>query len=152
MATQRLKPELGLLLLRVALGLVFFVHGWMKLVSEQISFTRELLLIVGWQLPDWLLWTVAVVEIVAGLALITGLFARPAALVMALEMLAVAVMFHAKQGFFIVAVPNAPLAYGFEYHVALIGGLLCLVFCGPGAWVLRTRGAGQGETTVDLAE
>ena len=55
------------------------------------------------------------------------------------EMIVVVVLFHARQGFFIVAVPNVPLAYGFEYHVALIGGLLCTALAGPGALSILNR-------------
>jgi uncharacterized membrane protein YphA (DoxX/SURF4 family) len=54
-------------------------------------------------------------------------------------MISVAVLFHVQQGFFIVAVPNAPLAYGFEYHIALVGGLLCIALAGPGLLALEDR-------------
>ena len=46
---------------------------------------------------------------------------------------------------FIVAVPNVPLAYGFEFHVALIGGLACLAFSGPGIFHIGERRVRNAE-------
>ena len=135
----RRKPELGLFALRLALGAIYFLHGWMKLFGGQESFVREMLRLAGWSLPDTLLWFVAVIELLGGLALLLGILARPAAVLLAFEMVVAVALFHFRQGFFIVAVPNVPLAYGFEYHVALVGGLICTALAGPGGWALQTR-------------
>ncbi|MEN8145782.1 MAG: DoxX family protein, partial [Gemmatimonadota bacterium] len=113
----------GLLVLRVAVGLVFLMHGWTKMFGMQISFVQEMLTMVGWVLPAWLLWVVAGLELVGGLALVSGIFTRPFALLLGVEMIVAVILFHARQGFFIASVPNAPLAYGFEYHITLIAGL-----------------------------
>ena len=133
---------LGLLILRVGAGLVFFLHGWQKVFGHDISFVKEMLTMAGWSLPDGLLWVVAIVELVGGIALLSGYFARPAGFVLALEMVVAVILFHAREGFFIVAVPNVPLAFGFEYHVTLITSLLCVGFAGPGRWALGDRDAG----------
>jgi len=138
---MRVKPDaaLGLLILRIGVGLVFFLHGWQKLFGHEISFFQGMLSMAGWSVPGWLLWLVAIVELLGGLALIGGLFTRAVGLVLALEMLVAVILFHARQGFFIVAVPNVPLAYGFEYHVILIASLLCLGLGGPGRWAVEGR-------------
>lgn len=133
------NPAAGLLVLRLAIGLVFFLHGWMKLFGQQISFVQEMLAMAGWSVPDVLLWLVAILELIGGIALIAGLFTRPFAAALALEMVVAVVLFHARQGFFIVAVPNVPLAFGFEYQVTLVGALLCLALGGPGAWSVKER-------------
>ena len=133
------NPAAGLLVLRLAIGLVFFLHGWMKLFGQQISFVQEMLAMAGWSVPDVLLWLVAILELIGGIALIAGLFTRPFAAALALEMVVAVVLFHARQGFFIVAIPNVPLAFGFEYQVTLVGALLCLVLGGPGAWSVKER-------------
>lgn len=130
---------MGLLVLRVAFAAVFFLHGAAKLFGNDISFIREMLAMAGWTLPSGTLWIIAVFEILAAVALFTGFLASLASALLALEMLAAVVMFHMHEGFFIVAVPNVPLAYGFEYHLALISGLVCLAIAGPGAWALRWR-------------
>jgi putative oxidoreductase len=133
------KPEVGLLVLRVAIGLIFLLHGWMNLFGGQESFVREMLSMVGWSIPDAVLWFVTFIESVGGLALVLGLFTQPAALLLSVEMVVAVALFHVRQGFFIVAIPNVPLAYGFEYHVALVGGLVCLILGGPGTWALEAR-------------
>jgi putative oxidoreductase len=90
----------------------------------------------GWSPPDAMLWLVTAVELLAGLALILGVITRWASLILAVEMVIAVGLFHLRQGFFIVAIPNVPLAYGFEYHVALIAGLVCVWLSGPGGWAL----------------
>jgi len=69
------------------------------------------------------------------------MFVRPLALLLAIEMVVAVLLFHLRQGFFISSVPNAPLAYGFEYHITLIASLVCLVLAGPGLWSLDERRA-----------
>lgn len=137
------RPGLGLLALRISLGLIFFLHGLMKFFGGEVSFIREMLLMAGWSIPEPLLWLSAIIEVISGMALLLGIFARQAAGLLAVEMIVAVVLFHLRQGFFIVAVPNVPLAYGFEYHLALLGGLTCLAFSGPGAGALRYRFGGQ---------
>jgi putative oxidoreductase len=133
------QHTLGLLVLRLALGLIFVLHGWMNILGGQESFLREMLTMVGWSAPDLLVWLITGFELLAGLALILGVFTREAAALLAIEMVVAVVLFHVRQGFFIVAIPNAPLAYGFEYHLSLVGGLVCLALGGSGAYALEGR-------------
>ncbi len=133
------RPEVGLLILRLSMGIIFFLHGWMKLAGGQELFVREMLAMVGWQMPNALLWLVALAELLGGLALILGLFSRWAAVALAVEMIVVLALFHFRQGFFIVAIPNVPLAFGFEFHVALVGGLICVALSGSGRWALEAK-------------
>lgn len=131
------RPEVGLLILRLSMGIIFFLHGWMKLAGGQESFVREMLAMVGWTIPNALLWLLALAELLGGLALILGLYSRWAAVVLAVEMIVVVALFHVRQGFFIVAIPNVPLAFGFEFHLALVGGLACIALAGSGRWALE---------------
>jgi putative oxidoreductase len=145
------RVGLGLLVLRLGLGAVFVAHGSVKLFGGHLSFIQEMLTIVGVTLPNSLLLLVAIVELLGGLALISGFLARPFAAILAAEMLVTVVIFHAAQGFFIVALPNAPLAYGFEFHVVLISGLLCIALAGPGALALGSRvSAGRAVSSDGL--
>ncbi len=73
------RPAVGLLVLRIAMGLIFILHGWMKLFGDREMFVREVLHMVGWVLPDPVIWIVTILEFVGGLALILGVFARWAA-------------------------------------------------------------------------
>jgi putative oxidoreductase len=135
----------GLLVLRVAVGLVFVMHGWTKIFGMQTSFVQEMLHMAGWTLPASLLWLVAVLELVGGLALVVGKFTRPFAVLLVVEMVVAVILFHARQGFFIASVPNAPLAYGLEYHITLVAGLACIALAGPGVWSLDERRASGPE-------
>lgn len=141
--TARLRPQTGLLALRISLGVIFFLHGWEKLFGGGLSFVSQMLEMVGWAFPAWLLVVVALVELGGGLALIVGFGARLAATLLAAEMVVVVLLFHARQGFFIDTVPSAPLAYGFEFHLALVGGLACTALAGPGKPRLSFKAADE---------
>ena len=64
------KLEVSTLILRLILGITFFIHGYVK-------FTGGIENIVGWfssiGLPGSLAYAVAIIELVGGLALIVGL-------------------------------------------------------------------------------
>ncbi|UJW59604.1 DoxX family protein [Bacillus sp. A116_S68] len=78
------KNEIGNLLLRVVLGLVFLGHGAAK-------FQGGIENTVGWfdsiSLPGGLAYVVAIIELVGGIALILGLGTRIAAALMGLIMI-----------------------------------------------------------------
>ena len=141
------KSDTGMLVLRVALGLIFFLHGWMNVIAGRESFIREMLIMSGWSLPDAVIWFVTSVELLGGLALILGVLTQWVALILVVEMAIAVALFHLRQGFFIVAIPNVPLAYGFEYHVALIAGLVCVWLSGPGGWALDGMIAARRRAT-----
>ena len=76
-----LQP-LGLLALRIALGVIFFTHGYPKLVhgaAMQGFFAQH-------GLPGYSVYVAAVLECFGGGLLALGLFTRPAALLLAIEM------------------------------------------------------------------
>lgn len=80
-----------------------------------------------------------IVEVGGGLALLTGFFARPAALILALFTAVASVIFHA---YWAVPAEQAFVQQLFFYkNLAVIGGLLILAAYGPGAWSV---GVGQG--------
>lgn len=76
--------DLGRLLLRVGLGAMILLHGIAKIVAGP-GFIVGLLAKAG--LPSLLAWGVYVGEVVAPLLLIIGLLTRPAAAVVAINML-----------------------------------------------------------------
>lgn len=85
-----------------------------------------------------------IVEVGGGLALLTGFFARPAALILALFTAVASVIFHA---YWAVPAEQAFVQQLFFYkNLAVIGGLLILAAYGPGAWSVGVGvGAGQGS-------
>ena len=78
-----LQP-LGLAILRVALGVIFIYHGYPKLVRAD-AMMRQFYVQHGF--PGYFVGLTGILECVGGVLLLIGLFARPAALLLAAEML-----------------------------------------------------------------
>jgi putative oxidoreductase len=81
-ALEKLKP-LGLLLLRVALGVIFVYHGYPKLFGRTPD-AMQWFAHLG--LPGYFVYIAGVIEFFGGLMLIAGLFTRIAGLLLAGEM------------------------------------------------------------------
>jgi putative oxidoreductase len=79
-----LRPDAGLLVLRVALGVIVLFHGISK-VRNGVAWMAGPLSAVG--LPSFVAYGSYVGEVIAPVMLIVGLWTRPAALVIAFNML-----------------------------------------------------------------
>ncbi|CAM6001435.1 unnamed protein product [Sphagnum balticum] len=73
----------GLLLIRLALGLLFFTHGLMKV--EQLSLVAQMFAHLGFF--PWVGYFIAWLEVIGGLALILGVATRLFAFLFGIEML-----------------------------------------------------------------
>jgi len=88
----------------------------------------------GIPFPDILVWGAIVVELVGGLMLMAGLFARWVALAIAAYTLALGLIFHAYW-----LAPAADMRFArslFFNHISLIGGMLAIVAFGAGCFSL----------------
>ena len=93
--------DLAVLLGRIAVGLVFFAHGWQKLFTNGIDGTAAFFDSVGVPAASAAAWFAALVELVGGAALIVG-FAVPAAgLVLLVDMIGALLFVHAGAGLFV---------------------------------------------------
>ncbi|WP_138419367.1 DoxX family protein [Aquibacillus sediminis] len=90
------KVEIGTLILRVVLGLIFFVHGLDKFQGG-IENTAGWFASIG--LPGFLAYGVALVELVGGIALIVGLFSRFVSALLALIMVGAIIKVKLAAGF-----------------------------------------------------
>jgi len=128
------SPQQADLILRIALGIVFFAHGSQKLLGWFGGF--------GWQgtvgfftqalgIPAPLAGLVILIEFFGGIAIILGLFTRPAAFGIAMTMLGAAFKVHLANGFFLDL--KGPKD-GVEYVFVLF--LLSLYFVVKGAGTL----------------
>jgi len=118
--------DLGLLVLRVAVGVVMLAHGWNHVFGGgKIAGTGRWFESLGMR-PGWLhAWTASLTEIGAGLLLIAGLL-TPLAGAAVVGVLSVAwITNHRKNGFFIFR-PGE----GYEYVMTLTAAGLML--CGTG--------------------
>jgi len=127
----------GLLILRLAMGIIFIVHGWPKLNPNSPmkgaagfgGFLKQM----GVPLPGFFAWVVALLETAGALLFILGLGTRLLAVGFAVNMLVA--IFVAKRGF--MKVPfSAQQATGWEFDFALLAGALALLFTGAGSLAL----------------
>ena len=121
--------QLGATLLRVALGTMWIAHALLKLLVFTLPGTAQYFASIG--LPSLLAYPVFAVELLAGIALLLGIYARQAALAL-LPIMAVAAWVHAPNGW-VHTSPNG----GWEYPVFLVVASLVLWLVGDGAWALR---------------
>lgn len=117
------SQEWGLLPLRIVVGLVFLMHGGQKLFVFGLVGTADIMGKLGIPLPTLAAAIVIAAELLGGLAIIVGLYARWAGAALAIEMLVAIPVARLSGGFF------AP--YGFEFEFALLGA--CLTFAAFGA-------------------
>jgi putative oxidoreductase len=135
--------DVALLIGRVLLGVLFFAHGWQKLVTNGIDGTAAFFGQMGVPMPTLAAWGAAVVELVGGAALVLGLLTPLAALVLLLDMIGAYVFVHAGKGLFIDQ-------GGFELVGALGAGCLLLIGSGPGRYSVDRRlfrRSGSGDRT-----
>src|SRR5260221_984132 len=79
---DRLRP-IGLLVLRIALGAIFLTHGYPKLVRPNLEMQH---MFTQHGLPAQFVYVAGILESFGAALLVLGLFTRPAALLLAIEM------------------------------------------------------------------
>ncbi len=127
-------PSWSRLVVRLALGIVFFAHGAQKVfgwfgghgLRATVQTFQQYM-----KIPPAATALAAFLECFGGLALIVGLLARPFALGLIGVMLVAIAKVHWKNGFFLAAQPGQ--GNGWEYNFALIAMALAVVIGGAGA-------------------
>lgn len=114
-----LQP-LALLVLRVCLGIIFVYHGYPKLVHANAGM-GEFFVMHG--LPRYLVSVAGILEGFGALLLVLGLFTRPVALLLAIEMGVAIWKVHSGHGYMAVK----------EYEFPLVMGAACFVLATVGA-------------------
>jgi len=127
-------PSWSRLVVRLALGIVFFAHGSQKVFGWFGGHGLKATIQVFQQymkIPPAVTVLVAFIECFGGLALIVGFLARPSALGLIVVMLVAIAKVHWKNGFFLATQPGQ--ANGWEYNFALIAMALAVLIGGAGA-------------------
>jgi putative oxidoreductase len=91
----------GLLALRIALAAVFIVHGGQKLFMAGFAGTTNMMAGMNVPAPSLIGPLLAIVEPLAGVCVLLGLFTRVAGLAIAVDMFSAIMLFHRHNGFFI---------------------------------------------------
>jgi len=119
----------GMLPLRIVVGLVFLMHGAQKLFIFGPAGTADIMGKLGLPLPLLSATVVIAVELLGGLAILLGVFARLAGALLAFEMVIAILVARVHGGFF------AP--YGYEFELTLLGACLTFALNGPGRMSLE---------------
>jgi putative oxidoreductase len=134
---MKLNTDLGLLLLRLAVGGTIWAHGAQKLLGwfGGPGWRGTLGFMGAMHIPPIAAWLSILAEFFGGIALVTGVGARIAALAIAIDMLVALLVVHLKNGFFLGEKP------GIEYVFVLGTAALSLAIMGPGrfGFVARSR-------------
>ena len=120
--------DLAPLVLRLGIGLVFFLHGLQKLTQGPSGFAG-MLTGLGTPAPEVFAWLVTIAELVGGALLIIGFLTRLATIPLIIVMLGAIVM--VKSGIGIITPQGAPMP-GAELDIALLAGLAAILLLGPG--------------------
>lgn len=115
------STDLGLLLLRIALGGLMLFHGMHKLIYG-VGFIGDMLAAIG--LPSFIAYGSLLAELVASLMIICGIWTRLASVVFAGNMVVAILMAHASEMFSL-----SPMTGGLVIELPLLYLLGAAVLC-----------------------
>jgi putative oxidoreductase len=118
-------------ILRVTLGVLFLAHAGLKIFVFTPAGAAQFFGSLG--LPPFLAYVTILAEVVGGVALIAGFYARWAAVALIPILLGAIVTVHGPAGFFF----NNPNG-GWEYLAFWIAALVTQALLGEGAFALRS--------------
>ncbi len=109
------------LVLRIALGIIFFTHGLQKFKGG-IPQIADFLGSLGFEPKVFWAWVLTLSELIGGGLVFIGLFTQFAALILAVVMIVAIFKVKLKQG----------LINGYELDLALLAGAIALMLLGGG--------------------
>lgn len=122
--------DLGLVILRVALGLMMFAHGWNHFFGGgRLPGAGRWFDSLGIRPGLFHAWVTAIVEVGAGLLFAVGLMTPLAGAGIIGIMTVAGIVVHRRNGFFIVK-------EGYEYALVICMGVAAVALMGPGRWSL----------------
>ena len=122
----------GVTLLRVSLGVMWIAHALLKLLVFTLPGTAQFFVSIGF--PGFLAYPVFAVELLGGVALVLGVYARQVALAL-VPVMAAAAWVHLPNGWLFTSAGG-----GWEYPVFLIAASLSLWLLGDGAVAFKRSG------------
>jgi putative oxidoreductase len=137
---DRLQP-IALLMMRLALGAIMVAHGYHK-VFGGLHHHAQMVASLG--LPAWLGYISAFTEFFGGLLILIGLFTRPAAFLIFIDLFVAIWKVHLRNG--LIGTPDRP---GYEFALAVAALAFAIIFFGGGPISIDhvLRGGGRGAST-----
>lgn len=123
------SAQLGTAVLRVSLGAMWIAHALLKLLVFTLPGTAQYFASIGF--PGLLAYPVFAAELLGGLALLLGVYARQAALAL-VPVMAVAAWVHVPNGWV-----HTSTGGGWEYPAFLIAASIALWLLGDGAAAIK---------------
>lgn len=121
------RPNLGILILRVVLGVAFIAHGYSKFAVMGIDGVAGFFASIGIPMALFMAWVVALVELLGGIGLLLGVGTRLSAFLLSIIMIVAIFTAKFQSGFL----------GGYELDVIILGGLLALLFGGAGKYSVQ---------------
>jgi putative oxidoreductase len=121
--------DIGKLVLRVVLAILLLFHGVSKLIGG-IGFVADMLAKSG--APATLGYLVYVGEVLAPLMILAGIFTRPAALVVVVNMVVAVLLVHTSQFFTL----NETGGWALELQAMYLSAALAVMLLGAGRYSL----------------
>lgn len=120
------------LVLRVAVGLVFVMHGWQKLTIMGVGGVEGMLNALGFPIPGIFAPILIAAELVGGAFLIFGLYTHWAAKILTVVAAVALVAVHLKNGFFLAT-------GGYEFILLILATVVSILITGPGKYSLDAK-------------
>ena len=125
------STQIGITVLRVSLGIMWTAHALLKLFVFSLPGTVQYFVSIG--IPGFLAYPVFAAELLGGIALLLGVYARQVALAL-VPVMAVAAWVHLPNGWV-----HTSVGGGWEYPVFLIAESMALWLIGDGAAAIKRR-------------
>jgi putative oxidoreductase len=125
--TLHIRDDQGKFLLRAVLAILLLFHGVSK-INGGIGFVTSMLQQAG--LPTVLGYLVYIGEVVAPLLILIGLYTRPAALVVAVNMIVALLLVHTSQFFSL----SDTGGWALELQGMYLGGAIAVALLGAGRY------------------
>lgn len=129
------NADVGLLLIRVGLAAVFITHGWMKLsdMDATVGFFASL------GLSAALAWVVSIIEFVAGIMMLLGVYTCIAGGLLAVVMIGAIATVKGQMGF----------VGGYEFDLMLLLSAVGVALAGPGRYSAMAMCMAKGDGKKD---
>ena len=121
--------EVGILILRVAVGIVMVAHGLPKIFWKREVFNKKWKKEYGFPLGSVLL--TGIIQVVGGLAIIAGIFTQQFSLILTLNMVVATYISIWNHGEPFLSTPEGK---GWDVNLLLVGALITLILLGGSAW------------------